>query len=323
MPAKRDPKTQPTYSIGVVSRVTGINPETLRVWERRYQMTVPVRSGARKSRFYSQQDVDRLSLVKSLVDAGHPVSSLARLSADELRRRIGVSSGRNPAAAKASATPCRVVVLGDALPARLAAQKTQLAGIEIVGAFRGATEFDKKAKALAPELLLLEYSTLQPETLAHVSRHLATAGARHAVVIFGFGAQTTVREFERAGVLCLQAPVNAPEIRRACAMARDLAADIGGEISTRTGAVPPRRFSANQLARIAARVPTVKCECPHHLVGLINSLVAFETYSSECENLNPEDREIHALLHATTASSRALLESGLAKLIEFEGLTVD
>jgi DNA-binding transcriptional MerR regulator len=323
MSTKRDPEAQPTYSIGVVSRLTGINPETLRVWERRYQMAIPARSGARKSRFYSQQDVDRLSLVKALVDAGHPVSSLARLSADELRTRIEASSGRPLAAAKPNATPCRVVVLGDALPARLAAQKSQLAGIDIVGAFRGASEFDEKVKALAPELILLEYATLQPETLAHVTRHLASAGARHAVVIFGFGAQSTVKAFERAGVVCLQAPASVPAIQRACAVARGVAVEVGGAMDAGPGDVPPRRFNADQLARIAAKVPSVKCECPHHLVGLINSLVAFEIYSSECENLNPEDRQIHALLHSMTASSRALMESALTRLLEFEGITAD
>ena len=323
MTTKRDRETQPTYSIGVVSRLTGINPETLRVWERRYQMAVPARSGARKSRFYSQQDVDRLALVKVLVNAGHPVSSLARLSANELRARIKASSARTLPTATRRAALCRVVVLGEALPARLVTQKAELSGIAIVGMFRAAGEFDKKAKALAPEVLLLEYSTLQPETLAHVSRQVAATGARQAVVIFGFGAKATVKHFENAGVRCLQAPSNASEIQRACVMARGLSVDVADETQVRSGAIPARRFTGDQLARIAARVPSVKCECPHHLVSLIDSLVAFELYSGECENLHREDREIHALLHATTASARALLESALAKLIEFEGFTAE
>ena len=52
------------------------------------------------------------------------------------------------------------MVLGDALAARLVAQKAELSGIEIVGAFRAASEFDKKAKALAPEVLLLDEPSL-------------------------------------------------------------------------------------------------------------------------------------------------------------------
>ncbi|MEO8165942.1 MAG: hypothetical protein ABI619_11165, partial [Betaproteobacteria bacterium] len=186
------------------------------------------------------------------------------------------------------------------------------------------TDFDTKAKELAPEVLLIEYATLHPETLAHVTRHVANAGARHAVVIFGFGAQSTVKEFERAGVMCLQAPATAAEIWRTCSVARDLSVNVAdGNMDARGTSVPPRQFSADQLARIAARATSIKCECPHHLVGLINSLVAFEIYSSECENLNPEDGRIHAMLHTTTASSRAGLESALAKLIEFEGFKPD
>ena len=60
-----------------------------------------------------------------------------------------------------------------------------------------------------------------------------------------------------------------------------------------------------------------------NLVDLVNSLVAFETYSSECENLYPHDFEIHQLLHRTTAAARALLETGLAKVIEAEGISAD
>lgn len=189
--------------------------------------------------------------------------------------------------------------------------------------FSSAAELDDKARALAPEVLMVEYATLQRETLADVWRHLAVTGVRHAVVIFGFGAQRTVKDLERAGVLCLQAPVSLPEIERACATARGVPVQTHEDATTRTGVVPPRRFSPAQLARIAANATPMKCECPHHLVDLINSLVAFEMYSTECANLYPHDVEIHELLHTTTAAARALLETGLATVIEAEGIPVN
>jgi MerR family transcriptional regulator, light-induced transcriptional regulator len=314
---------QALFTIGVLSRLTGINPGVLRIWERRYGIANPARSGARDKRMYSQNDVDRLALVKALVDGGHPVSSLAKLSTEELRSRMKMSAEKAPATASGSTSPSRVVVLGDTLPIRLAQNKDQVPGLEICGAFRSAVELDDKAKALAADVLLIEYSTLQREALADVWRHLALTGVRHAVIVFGFGAKRTRQELERAGVLCLQAPVGLPEIERACAGARGALVQTNGDAPARAGGLPPRRFSAEQLARIASGTSSIKCECPNHLVDLISSLLAFETYSSECANLYPQDVEIHQLLHASTAAARSLLEMSLAKILESEAISVD
>ena len=320
---KPSPEQQALFTIGVLSRLTGINPGTLRIWERRYQIATPIRSGARDKRMYSQSDVDRLALVKILVDGGHPVSTVAQLSTDELRSRLKMSAERVSKDASVTAKPSRVVVLGGALAIRFAGHRSQLSGIEICGVFSSAAELDDKARALAPEVLVVEYATLQRETLGDVWRHLAVTGVRHAVVIFGFGAQRSVKDLERAGVLCLQAPVSLSEIERACATARGVSVRAVAQTTTATGGVAPRRFSPDQLARIAASATPMKCECPHHLVDLVNSLVAFETYSNECINLYPHDAEIHELLHTTTAAARALMETGLARVMESEGIGPD
>ncbi|NDC10299.1 MAG: MerR family transcriptional regulator [Oxalobacteraceae bacterium] len=60
---------------------------TLRVWERRYALVVPGRSDTGR-RLYSEADIIKISLVKQLTDAGHPVSALAKLSIDALRQRL-------------------------------------------------------------------------------------------------------------------------------------------------------------------------------------------------------------------------------------------
>ena len=314
---------QALYSIGVLSRLTGINPGTLRIWERRYKIASPVRSGARDKRLYSQSDIDRLSLVKILVDGGHPVSSVAPLSIDELRSRLKMSADRVSKDVSTKTQRSRVVVLGESLAVRFAEHKGELRGIEICGMFSSAAELDDKARALAPEVLVVEYATLQRETLGDIWRHLAVTGVRHAVVIFGFGAQRSVKDLERAGVLCLQAPVSLSEIERACATAQGMAVQPREDVTPAMGGIPPRQFSPDQLAQIAAGATPMKCECPHHLVALVNSLVAFETYSNECVNLFPHDAQIHELLHTTTAAARALMETGLAKVIEAEGISVN
>ena len=78
------------YAIGVVARRTQTHPETIRVWERRYELIVPGRSESGR-RLYSEDDIVKLSLVKQLTELGHSVSSLAKLSTNELKELISVS----------------------------------------------------------------------------------------------------------------------------------------------------------------------------------------------------------------------------------------
>ncbi len=56
-------------NIGAVERETGIGKDTLRVWERRYGFPVPVRD-EREDRLYPEEQVNRLRLIKRLLDMG-------------------------------------------------------------------------------------------------------------------------------------------------------------------------------------------------------------------------------------------------------------
>ena len=57
------------YNIGVVSRMTGIPENTLRMWERRYNFPVPTRTDG-GHRLYSPQQVERVRWVKQRIDQG-------------------------------------------------------------------------------------------------------------------------------------------------------------------------------------------------------------------------------------------------------------
>ena len=70
------------YRIGKVSKLTGISADTLRIWERRYAAVVPVRTEA-GGRIYSTDDVSRLKIMKSLVDGGDSIGTVATLSIEQ------------------------------------------------------------------------------------------------------------------------------------------------------------------------------------------------------------------------------------------------
>jgi MerR family transcriptional regulator, light-induced transcriptional regulator len=87
------------YPIRAVSRLTGLSIDTLRAWERRYQAIVPERTD--RGRQYTHANVQRLILLRELVERGHTISQIAPLPDAELRSMLSTAQ---PAARKAIPT---------------------------------------------------------------------------------------------------------------------------------------------------------------------------------------------------------------------------
>jgi DNA-binding transcriptional MerR regulator len=317
----------PTYRIGAVSRLTGISAEALRMWERRYGVVTPSRSGGR-NRLYTREDIGRLALLKRLVDAGDAIGSIAHLTLAQLQERLQIHKAQGSVAADEQSQDRprpRVIVLGDALPALIAQGDTELQGIDIVAVCRQRAQLDAEFDTLRPDILVLEYPTVHQETVSDVRALIARFGASRALVVYGFGAQGVVRQLDTSQITPLRAPVNLPELRQALLTGNHpTAEDRGGPMAQFDAAtalpIPPRRYPSESLTRIAMASTTVQCECPHHLVELIRSLTAFEAYSAECRNTSSKDAALHGFLETTTAQARSLMESALAHVVESEKL---
>lgn len=67
----------------VVTRRTGLTPDVLRVWERRYGVVKPMRSQGGQ-RLYSAADLERLMTLSRLVRSGHRIAMIARLPDEDL-----------------------------------------------------------------------------------------------------------------------------------------------------------------------------------------------------------------------------------------------
>ncbi len=78
MPRINELSNQSIYPIKTVSARTGIQPVTMRAWERRYQLLSPQR-GENRYRLYSEQDIAILTWVKGKVDGEMQISTAARL----------------------------------------------------------------------------------------------------------------------------------------------------------------------------------------------------------------------------------------------------
>ena len=85
--------TEPAVSISIsaVERDTGLSKDTLRVWERRYGFPRPARDGFGE-RVYPLDQVDKLRILKRLMDQGHRPGKVIDYSVEQLQQLAGAAS---------------------------------------------------------------------------------------------------------------------------------------------------------------------------------------------------------------------------------------
>jgi methylmalonyl-CoA mutase cobalamin-binding subunit len=84
---------QPRHPMQVVARATGLSPDVLRAWERRYRAVDPGRTpGAH--RLYSDADIVRLTLMRKALAAGRRIGFVARLPMEELELLVAQDEAR-------------------------------------------------------------------------------------------------------------------------------------------------------------------------------------------------------------------------------------
>ncbi len=73
------------HSIKAVAQRTGLTAHVIRVWEKRYGAVKPGRTGTNR-RLYSDEELERLSLLRDVTRGGHSISAVAQLPMDKLRQ---------------------------------------------------------------------------------------------------------------------------------------------------------------------------------------------------------------------------------------------
>ena len=73
----QDARNKPLYMISVAAELTGMHPQTLRVYESK-GLVNPKRSGG-NTRLYSQADIERLELINQLTDEGINRAGVVRI----------------------------------------------------------------------------------------------------------------------------------------------------------------------------------------------------------------------------------------------------
>lgn len=307
----REDSADITFRSGVAARLAGMSVETLRVWERRYALS-DARRSKHGQRQYSADQIYRLSLLKQLVDQGHPIGALARLATGRLRTMAGgdpIASARTPA-------PIRAVVVGASLAPRLAASVNDGLPFEIQASWRRLDQVPPSSRDTVTDVLLVELSELDERAAPGIAAANLAVQALSVVVLYRFCSTATVRVLRRRGWLVARIPAEMGELLPLCRSA------LTGQrfvIPAQCEALAPRRFDDETLTQLATLDNRASCECPRHLSELLLMIGSFERYSAQCSSRDSADAQLHRNLEHAAARARTILESTMEQLIQHEG----
>jgi DNA-binding transcriptional MerR regulator/methylmalonyl-CoA mutase cobalamin-binding subunit len=90
------------HAIKAVARRTGLSAHVIRIWEKRYGAVKPVRTGTNR-RLYSEDQIERLTLLRDITRSGHSIGHVAKLSTARLKALAAEAPGGNGSAPGAPA----------------------------------------------------------------------------------------------------------------------------------------------------------------------------------------------------------------------------
>lgn len=331
-------ETQRLHDIAYVAQVTGLTAANIRAWEKRYQTITPQRTETGR-RLYTDADLRKLRLLKSLGDYGVPIRSTAALSIEELEKKIDeFKQSTNPAQSQSplntlpNGSP-RVLAVGAHALRRVKRVSELGLAFRLVEIEQVALDPDSfQTGADLADILVIEAPALFDDTINDLYRLRQRFGASQALVLYRYSQTATLDRIQRdePKLVAVQEPITDQDLRNALARlilkgAReqidDELANVG--IPGANGPMIQRRFDDDDLDKIALLRSSVECECPRHVANLLKGLNAFEAYSAACESRNPADAQMHHYLYQTTIKARAAMEEAMERLMRFEGIDLE
>lgn len=302
------------YKIGAASKITGVNIATLRVWENRYGVVEPIRINGTQ-RGFSKKDVDRISMIKQLVDAGDSISTLSKLSLEELELRMQPSVNNSQIISEKSKNKIKAVAIGTRIP-EVGRPSPHLAEVSVAARYELSTIMDNlSAINLDGDIIIFEIASLHAETVELIIEVLTVSEIGHAVVIYRFGSANGMKLAQLDGrIHPIQAPVFPIDIQIASNFVVN--STFGSSVNVTEEETDHVVFSEKELWEISVMSNPIHCECPKHLSSIISSLRGFEKYSSDCEDLDEKDLILHKELEKKTSQARIIMEKALRKVIK-------
>lgn len=313
-----------SYRIGTISKLAGIPVPTLRVWESRYAAFNPVKTDG-QHRMYAEEDLLRATLLKQLSDAGHAISTIANLNAQELNQLYRKYQNAGPANATRATTQAVIMaVVGLGLAGRIESKKFSLQianrSLQIVDIYADLDTAKTTALSAPADILLIKVNTLHEIVMRDIKEIYSKNSISQIIVLYNFGRDQVAQAMRGAGMLVRREPISDFDLAELLQPVIPAQAPLLHQQTTPSATIPPRKYSDETLGRVANISTNILCECPRHVAELITQLASFEQYSQECLNNSTEDAQLHTYLASVSGSARALFEQALEKVAQHEGI---
>lgn len=323
---------QAKYRIGAVANLTGVSTHTIRAWERRYDLTLGTRTEG-GTRLYSDDDIVRLSLLKSLIKKGEAISAIAGLSTQELKERLAKHAQSqqefvgNSAAAQPFTflpDPVATVVLGKPLIQCVNDSFAASYNLDVSWQVEDSdTLLNRKGDRLF-KLLLAHVSDVVGCPLAFIQAWQKVNPNCIVVLVYEFLAKKELKELMAAGVKLIRWPVE-PEFFGHFIAEKLMLEKLRPFLISKPESelrdqirVPEALFTVERLQSLRNADANISCECSRHLSTLITDLSAFEAYSQKCGANGDEEAQLHQQLHLQTAMARFMMEQLLNNVLQYE-----
>jgi DNA-binding transcriptional MerR regulator len=315
------------YRIGAVANITGISTHTIRAWERRYGMDLSGRSEG-GTRLYPESSLERLHLIKQLLDHGESISVLAHLDADTLATRLNqfpnrAIKGQPAATAPANPPPLipkrdacallRIATAGGDFFSLATPDRAASIGVKLVGKVDDASAIPDLLDDLAGDLdaVILHYPVLSTEATPLLHRLANDFPNLIWLILFDFSNDAELIKLTARGLKCLKAPIPDPLLvdwlNCLCKQRSLLQKSDPDELSTDYG-LP--RFSAEQLRSLSRSPSSPAQEKRAYLASLLLQLQSFENFCTRsADGKNDEWTQ-------GTRKSRSILERLLAQHLD-------
>jgi MerR family transcriptional regulator, light-induced transcriptional regulator len=319
-----DPAFIPVHRIGAVSSLCGVPVATLRVWERRYGVVAPPKTDGGQ-RLYSDHDVLKLTLLKTLTQHGHAISTMGAFAVPQLQSMLNDHRAAKSLQNDKASIPGSIslAVVGFPLASRIETERfTQVFGPQTTLKVDHMFADIKQALAASvngsPDILLVQMGSVQVSIQQDLQRLRQQLGVRRCVLIYHFATVAVLQYLHSAGVIARREPVSDVELSDIIHSVAYVDNSWSLPATSGTGIIPPRKYSDRVLQRMADISTNVLCECPRHVADLVGMLNSFEAYSQDCLSRTTEDARLHSYLTAVSGSARALFEQALERIAAHE-----
>jgi len=308
---------RPLYGIGTVARLTGIKPDTLRIWERRYQLGASHKSASGR-RQYTQADLEHLQLVAALVASGARIGEIA---SSERRTLEVMLRSRGDADAEIPEPKPRILFVGEKLCDWLEEHQGCLVNVD---ALLASCPLGRVEDALPDDMGELDGAVVACDganatCLADLDKLAATIGTDRLLALYPGGFGRWQASLEERGYAVTDFPPDpgflAFHLTRSAALKSAAAGtrNLGDLVQGR-----PRLFTDKELSSARVKGRAIQSAYPGDLTELVQTLAEMENSSTEWAIENWRDAAVHACIFAYASQARWLMEKALGLVVEAE-----